>query len=272
VRDVKTWRGRVFFGRELLLYAGVVAPTAPHAHPTMQLAFAPGRDLVLRDTFGRLARGDAFIVPAHARHAVAADCPRAIVLHVPMDRASTRALRGLDVAPDDARAWRAASERFTFPPLVLPRTWSEAERLARDVLACLVPGAPLAPPVHPGARRALARLAEPGGEHARLPELARAVGLSPSRLSHLFTEEVGTSLRAYKAWMRLRRAAGRLAAGAAITRAAHDAGFVDGAHMTHAFKRTFGLSPTELASDTKWFVDGAASGYKRARASRLRLP
>lgn len=255
-----------------MLYAGAVAPTATHAHPTMQIAFAPGADLALRDELGRIARGDAFVVPARARHAVTTHCPRAIVLHVPVDGGSTRALRGLDVAPDDARAWCAASERFAFPPLVVPRTWTEAERLARDVLACVVPAAPRPAPSHPAVRRALAHLTNRRGEDLRLPDLARAVGLSPSRLSHLFSEEVGTSLRAYTAWTRLRRAAGRLAEGASITRAAHDAGFVDGAHMTHAFKRTFGLSPTELASDTEWFVDGAASGYKRAPSPRRKLP
>ncbi|GLK69355.1 helix-turn-helix transcriptional regulator [Hansschlegelia plantiphila] len=73
-----------------------------------------------------------------------------------------------------------------------------------------------------------------------LSELACATGLSPSRLQHLFTEEVGVSFRRYRAWTRMRRAIGEIVAGANFTTAAHAAGFSDQAHFSHDFRRTFG--------------------------------
>lgn len=70
--------------------------------------------------------------------------------------------------------------------------------------------------------------------------LARAVGLSESRLQHLFTREVGVPFRRYRAWARMRRAIEAVVAGANFTRAAHAAGFADQAHFAHDFRRTFG--------------------------------
>ena len=53
------------------------------------------------------------------------------------------------------------------------------------------------------------RLAD--AEAVSLPALATSVGLSPSRLMHLFTASVGVPLRPYILWLRLQYAAGELA-------------------------------------------------------------
>ena len=70
--------------------------------------------------------------------------------------------------------------------------------------------------------------------------LARSVGLSSSRLQHLFTENVGVPFRRYRAWVRMRRAIAAVVAGANFTGAAHAAGFADQAHFANDFRRTFG--------------------------------
>lgn len=70
--------------------------------------------------------------------------------------------------------------------------------------------------------------------------LARSVGLSSSRLQHLFSETVGVPVRRYRAWLRMRRAIATVIAGANFTGAAHAAGFADQAHFANDFRRTFG--------------------------------
>jgi AraC-like DNA-binding protein len=77
-------------------------------------------------------------------------------------------------------------------------------------------------------------------------ELARQVGLSASRLEHLFTEHVGCPIRSFRTWCRFRTVAETVGAGGNITTAAHAAGFHDSAHLTHAFRQSFGLPPSAV--------------------------
>jgi AraC-like DNA-binding protein len=71
-------------------------------------------------------------------------------------------------------------------------------------------------------------------------ELSRSVGLSASRLQHLFAREVGVPLRRYRTWQRLRAAIQEVVGGSTYTHAAHAAGFYDQSHFSREFRRTFG--------------------------------
>lgn len=86
-------------------------------------------------------------------------------------------------------------------------------------------------------------------------ELAAAVGLSVSRLTHLFTEQVGIPLRRYVLWSRLRAAIIRVQAGDDLTGAAHGAGFADSAHLTRTTREMFGLPPSVLSRHVSWNLD-----------------
>ena len=88
--------------------------------------------------------------------------------------------------------------------------------------------------------RPLAALDLAGDAPLSLSQAAQASGLSPSRLHHLFTAEVGVPFRRYRAWTRMRRAIEAVVAGANFTAAAYEAGFADQPHFAHDFRRTFG--------------------------------
>jgi AraC-like DNA-binding protein len=122
---------------------------------------------------------------------------------------------------------------------------SQVEPWVREELLC---GAK-APDIHPSVKRLLRLLREqlrdPDALSLRHP--ASAVGLSPSRLMHVFTESVGVPLRPYILWLRLQRAYGELMRGASVTEAAHCAGFSDAAHLTRTFRRMLGTTPSEVA-------------------------
>lgn len=77
-------------------------------------------------------------------------------------------------------------------------------------------------------------------------ELAARVALSPSRLQHLFVQEVGVPLRTFRIWIRFRQAAVRVADGESITSAALATGFSSSSHFSHAFKATFGVAAATL--------------------------
>jgi AraC-like DNA-binding protein len=77
-------------------------------------------------------------------------------------------------------------------------------------------------------------------------DLATEAGLSESRFLHLFRDELGTSLRRYRLWVRLLHAGTAIAAGQNLTTAAAESGFASPSHLADRFKSTFGLSATQL--------------------------
>ena len=78
--------------------------------------------------------------------------------------------------------------------------------------------------------------------------LAAEVGLSESRLLHLFRAETGTTMRAYRMWTRMLQAAREVGNGSNLTTAAANAGFASPSHLADRFRQTFGLNATKLLS------------------------
>lgn len=83
-------------------------------------------------------------------------------------------------------------------------------------------------------------------EEIRVDLLAREVGLSPSRLAHLFKAETGRTIVQHVNQMRIRQAAllmkhsGRLAVEAAI-----EVGFGNYNHFADQFRKYYGVTPRE---------------------------
>jgi len=77
---------------------------------------------------------------------------------------------------------------------------------------------------------------EPSRSHAVEP-LAAAVHISPSRLIHLFREQVGIPIRRFTVWSRIRQVLHLAVGGAALTEAAHAAGFSDPRSQASALHR-----------------------------------
>jgi AraC-like DNA-binding protein len=249
------WTGRLFFGPDWLLYAGPVASTALHAHHALQIVVAVDDAVLLRDASGRTLACRTAIVPPRAAHAIAAGAKMALVLHVPTEKPSGRRLCALPIAAEDVVAWQAASTVMGSPSRLIPSTWDDAvivvDRLLDDVAASAGPTRVR----HPAVLHVLHTL--PGllaDGDVRAAALAARCGLSVSRLSHLFNDEVGTPLRPFILWLRLQTAGRHISGGASLTHAAHAAGFHDSAHLSRVFKSTFGLSPSTLLGSIQWVL------------------
>jgi AraC-like DNA-binding protein len=77
--------------------------------------------------------------------------------------------------------------------------------------------------------------------------LARAAGLSTSRLSHVFVKEIGMPLRTYSLWRRYRLALQCLGGAPGLGHLASGSGFADAAHMTRTFVQYLGFPPSHVA-------------------------
>lgn len=79
-----------------------------------------------------------------------------------------------------------------------------------------------------------------------LVDIATRVGLSPSRLTHLFKRHVRISIREFIQGRRLVRAAELIVTtDERISQICYAVGFTDPSNFNHAFKKEFGVTPTE---------------------------
>ena len=79
-----------------------------------------------------------------------------------------------------------------------------------------------------------------------IERMADAVGLSSSRLAHLFRSEVGMSIQSYIVERRLVMAAMLIVqSDERISQIAYSVGFGDVSNFNHSFKRRFAMSPRQ---------------------------
>lgn len=84
-----------------------------------------------------------------------------------------------------------------------------------------------------------------------LEEMAEQLNVSYTTASHVFARVMGVPLRSYQLWIKAIRAAARMAVGARLTHIAHEVGFVDSAHLSRTWRRTYGFAPSLITDGTR---------------------
>lgn len=115
------------------------------------------------------------------------------------------------------------------------------------------------------AEQARAELGSRYAEDLSLAALARAVGVSRSRLCRAFRRATGTTLHAYRDALRLRRALEVLPGCSDLTALALDLGYASHSHFGAGFRRAFGLTPSEARARL-------SSGWDPTARPRRRCP
>ncbi len=222
--------------------------SALHSHHSLHFVLSIDGELRVRTSpLGRWATAAGVLTAADVPHAI--DSHGTEVLLVFLDPESEAGAMFRPLLQQPVRAV-SAQERAALVRDVVPRTIlsSGAEEWVRNAAGVL--GVPLAAsqrPIHPRVRKLLRTLHSSGIDEATsLGALAASVGLSPSRLMHVFTESIGIPLRPYLSWLRVQRAAIAIVNGSPLGEAAHTAGFSDAAHMSRTFKRMLGVAPSVL--------------------------
>lgn len=112
----------------------------------------------------------------------------------------------------------------------------------------------LKPDPDPRITRAIQLIRQSHDQNVSVEWIGRQVGLSASRLSQLFKEEVGTPIRRYRLWHRVFVTAARIKEGAGLTEAALAAGFTDYAQFSRTYRQLAGGSPSEARDNTEILV------------------
>ena len=252
IRSVAGWSGHLAFGPWWLLYSGPIGATEQHAHHAFQFVVHAGPPCVV-DGERRALPGPVVVLEPDSPHAFVDHRDHVLIVFVdPESNAGRRLTTHRAVATENGE---------THPVLRIvgalrPENWSRAEETVRRVLDA-VSDSPIEQSMswwrHPAVDAALLRLPSLVDEGAiDVAALADEVGISVSRLTHVFSEEIGVPIRSYARWLRLVSAIEHLASGRSITEAAHDAGFADAAHFTRTFRAMFGLSPSEAIGLGTW--------------------
>lgn len=231
--------------RDLFVFAGPLTRVGRHCHRAPALVFSLDGPFELRLPDGRSWSTLGAQLPAGLPHEL--DCrgqPMVVAYRDPLHAAPVAAPQ----LPERGADWLIAARR-DLAPLAANAPAAAVEHFAITLAAEVLPRSTLARSRLPDARLlALRERLEAESEWSLpLAAAARRAGLSPSRLSHLFTAETGLSWTAYRNWMRLMAAAHAMAERrGALTGLALDQGYASAAHFAAAFRAGFGIRPSEL--------------------------
>ena len=246
---VAAWQARwyVWDGGFFALGTSDVA-IGEHDHHAIQLTVALEGAFALRTPGGDWTEYDGALVAPDERHAFdGRGAPYAMVFVDPESREGRWLRRGLHAPvtplPAEARARHLPALRACYDAPLAPE---EAARMLNAFVRDLCAGPPPPRPLDPRVVRALETIRRMDAAKVSLEAVARVVYLSPSRLAHLFSEEVGLPFRRYVLWRRLTRAMLAVGRGGTLSAAAHASGFADAAHLTRACTQMFGLAPSLL--------------------------
>ncbi|GAA3049183.1 AraC family transcriptional regulator [Streptomyces roseofulvus] len=228
------WNGSVVLEAGRLRFRGRLGTTHAHAHAAVQLVIVRSGTVELADRYGGRLAVSAAVIPSRATHSLHAEDAQGTVVYYDSDSRSGRALR--------SRFPCAPGDRVTDWVSAAGAGWSP------DAPA----GGRTAAAPHPAVGRAVDRVRSRLHGPVSLEEVATALHLSPSRLGHLFAEELGLPFPAYVRWARIRRAIELVRAGATLTQAACGAGFCDSSHLTRVVHEMFGMAPSQLLRDVRW--------------------
>lgn len=121
---------------------------------------------------------------------------------------------------------------------------AQARRVFEDAIDEVTQMLPPLRPMDPRIERVTASLAL--NPRQPLEALADKACLSYYRMSHLFSNEMGLSLRQYVLSLKIHAAARCIGQGLSLTATAHEAGFTDSAHLSRVWTKAFGGPPTRF--------------------------
>ena len=231
------WPGNLTLTPGTVIYAGPGGKANPHSHHAIQFirSFTDPFELRFED---ETVTCTAAIVPSGVEHGFSSNGDRLLLALIEPLGPRGADLNELALSLDHGQI-----------PNALPAPEAGADdpqQILRSSIETLLPGRPNYPHISPHVEAALLYLDETIENKPRLEEAARSASISPSRLSHLFTEEIGIPFRNFVLWLRLRRVVEEVTNGANLTEAAHTAGFSDSPHLSRVFREHFGLSPSAL--------------------------
>jgi AraC-like DNA-binding protein len=225
----------------------------PHRHLAASLLIALGDDFRLRiGQKTELRCRLALVAPDVEQCMDSGDQPVAVI-HVDPDLDGWRQLRPLlgrrhHCHPDDSSI--TALRAQLLGALESGLDCAQAGRLFDDTVKALA-GVHCPAPLDPRIAALTRKLRSQAPNFPPLATLAAAVGLSESRLMHLFKQEMGVTLRRFMLNLRLQSAMRLWRPGMNLAALAADAGFYDQPHLARTAREVFDALPSLYADNRR---------------------
>jgi AraC family transcriptional regulator len=250
----RQWLGSLFLGTGYASYVGPAGDTDEHAHHAVQVCI--GLDAAVRVwTEGTWAEYPGVAIGSDVRHRIAGGTGRVTLLYLEPESLSGHFLsaKRSGVTALDGQLVDKLSKIAAY---ISTASDSGAERDGhRRFLAALDLRSFAPTAADPRIACALAAVREAPARFSTVTLLAKHAGLSASRFRELFAESTTISCRRYLVWARLQRAVAAMSRESSLTRAAHDAGFADSAHLARVFRAMFGIAPSTLGRGVRFLTE-----------------
>ena len=245
---------QLYFWQGEVLYVGLGLDSTWHRHHAVQMGFSVGAPFAVRQNPDQpFIHCLGFIAPSHVSHQVCAAGVDSVFVWVEKESPLASAIMSaypdneVTILPDELcrQIARDTTRQLDYSTA---RTFLShiyhhicATQLNQAVIDARVEAVlDQIKTIHQGDTKAIVR------------QLAPRVYLSPSRLRHLFREQVGISIQHYILWIKLMTALAAVLRGASLTEAAHEACFSDSAHFSRTFRQMFGIKPSEVFGNSHY--------------------
>jgi len=241
------------------MYLGRIDNVMEHAHHALQIIFNRSGKFQFR-TDGPSIECGGVIIGGDQRHQLVSSDDSQV--HVWLDKEATDAKKISAQHLREKEAIKIIDDSLLERLIACVNTGNnclDSREQARDVYRKIVfelagSSSDSGDPIDPRIVTALKLLREKYlSQKLGIAEIAGNVGLSQSRLIHLFTEQIGIPIRRYVLWIRLLTAMQMSSEGKqSLTEAAHNAGFSDAAHFSRTYRSMFGITPKGCTEKRKF--------------------
>lgn len=119
------------------------------------------------------------------------------------------------------------------------------------LLAHFFPGIATAAPIEPRVAKVAEWLRRELPPRADMQQLGAVCHLSAGRLTHLFSQELGVSIRSYLRWVKMSRAIELLGSKRSIAEVAATIGFSDSAHFCRVLRDYYAVQPSFVSDPAR---------------------
>lgn len=243
----------LFFWTGLFMYIGRAIDTSIHKHHTVQIAisFDEPFEIILP---GRTLKHKAVIIDSDQPHECRTFNNQFLLLNIdPETRIGIALKKGYLANQKISELPAAEASEFTSKLSGILAAQSDNDEIHAITHQFIYALADLDEPISMDERilEVINILKHQFDEQVKVTELAARVFISPSRLIHLFTEQVGIPIRKYILWTKILAALNKIIETGNLSQAALYSGFSDAPHFNRTFKKMFGLNPSTLLKNSQ---------------------
>lgn len=238
----------------LCVFWGTSFHTNPHSHNTLQLVFDIEKEFLLKDENTEWTSYSAAIIDANQIHQLNSNGSIQFFLYLDKESRYAKLLRNkyLQKKPINsiAKIRIGKLNDIFFKQLLVHNNCDEMYLGCISIFRKLLDFSKQRQ-LDKRVEKAIDFITKSPIKNFKVKNVALEVGLSESRLRHLFKEHIGQSIQNFIMWMRVIDSLNEVLKGKKLIKTAYDYGFSDASHMTKSYIEIIGVPPSKIKTYEK---------------------